>query len=139
MFKHDPDAEATADYETMQQDAEWCNPAWNSKLHNRLIRDGNNPAKAEEVAAVWGASIKEATTGWIKGPFSWSAVNARFPGGLRAIRRFCVPQKGALRPCDDCKGNLLNACLRMHERLVCCTPELAADIAAETPILYRRR
>lgn len=131
MFKHDPDAEATADYETMQQDAEWCNSAWNSKLHERLIRDGSNPAKAEEVAAVWSASIKEANTGWIKGPFSWGVVKARFQDGLRIIRRFCVPQKGALRPCDDCKGNRLNACLKMHERLVCCTPELAADIAAE--------
>ena len=136
MFRHDREAEAASDYDRMQSDPLWCDPVWNQRLHAGLLADGRNPAKRADIETIWAASIKEAKAGWTHGPFTFGQISHRFPEGKRCVRRFGVTQKGVCRPCDDCKGNGINACAQMFERLVCCTPELAADIAAEFSAVF---
>ena len=120
----------------MLSDPLWCDPVWNQRLHAGLLADGRNPAKRADIETVWAASVKEAKAGWTQGPFTFGQISHRFPDGKRCVRRFGVTQNYVCRPCDDCKGNGINACAQMFERLVCCTPELAADIAAEFSAVF---
>ena len=56
------------------------------------------------------------------------------PQGWRGMRRFAVHQAGGIRPCDNARASLHNACTGMHERLRCETadwPLRAAAVFAE--------
>ena len=105
--------------------------AWVDELEKRMHRRGRRPTKRsvefDELALR--KSYDEAEAGWADGPFSQSEMYDRFPNGFLPSRRFGVLQKGAIRPCDDCKDSGINECCSTHESVASDGAEFPAFLA----------
>ena len=97
---------------------------WADSLHVSVEQRGRRmSAKARATAAALLAkSIDEAAPdaagrSWSTGPLSRERLREYFPHGYWPSRRFGVPQKGVLRPCDDNRENHLNDSVDAHEAI----------------------
>ena len=74
-------------------------------------------------------TMDEVDGGWATGPFTKSQMFDLFPGGFWPSRRFGVLQKGAVRPCDDCKESGVNSSSTVRESISPDNAEFPAHIA----------
>ena len=105
--------------------------AWVDELERRMHRRGrrstHKSAKFDDLAL--SKSYDEAKAGWADGPFSKEEMYRRYPDGFWPSRRFGVLQKGAIRPCDDCRESELNDHSTTHEGVVSDGAEFPATLA----------
>ena len=66
---------------------------------------------------VWNETIQERDLGWLEGPYSQDEVDARFPAGWCAARRFGLMQSGKLRCIDDLSEPGTNSAFGATEKL----------------------
>ena len=84
-----------------------------SSILGKLAREPPN-AHSQELFDI---TMNEADEkGWLEGPYSPEEVSRMFSKWL-PVRRFCVEQKGKLRPIDDFRENQLNSAFSSPERI----------------------
>ncbi|CAE7244581.1 unnamed protein product [Symbiodinium sp. CCMP2592] len=72
----------------------------------------------ENAEELYDVTLQEATQKkWLDGPMTPGDIGKRFEAWI-PVRRFCVVQKGRLRPIDDFKENLVNQACSTSERIV---------------------
>ena len=65
-------------------------------------------------------------------PTTPGELDAMFgPGKWRVLERFCVPQNGDIRACDNAKASLHNSCTVVPDKLICETVDFPGLVAAE--------
>ena len=78
-------------------------------LRPAIIGKTNSAAKTEHEAELYDITVKEASEkGWLHGPLSFQGVCDILENQWLPVRRFCVEQRGTLRPIDDFCENRLN-------------------------------
>ena len=119
---------------------------WVDELERRISRVGRRASKKANAlaASVLAKSLDETKPvsvydgdrpvletdrSWALGPFSRSEMDDAFPDGFWPSRRFGVPQKGEVRPCDDCKESWLNDSVTSHESISCDGADFPATLA----------
>ncbi|CAE7829729.1 unnamed protein product [Symbiodinium sp. CCMP2592] len=82
-----------------------------------LSRVSSDPLD-ENADELYDVTLQESTQKkWLEGPMSPEDIGKRL-GAWIPVRRFCVVQKGRLRPIDDFKENLVNQACSTSERIV---------------------
>lgn len=67
--------------------------------------------------AVWEETVAERDRGWLQGPYTQPELDAMFPAGWCAARRFGLMQSGKLRCIDDLSEPGTNAAFGTSEKL----------------------
>ena len=74
-----------------------------------IIGKTNSASRGEHEAELYDITVKEAEEkGWLQGPMEFAEVCNLFGSQWLPVRRFCVEQRGKLRPIDDFCENRLN-------------------------------
>ena len=77
-------------------------------LRPAIIGKINSPAKTEHEAELYDITVKEAREkGWLHGPLEFQGVCDILGNQWLPVRRFCVDQRGKLRPIDGFVKNRL--------------------------------
>jgi len=120
--------------EDQQPTMEMCDldhNSWAHSLRNKIRAYSLNAANADEAKTLWERTMKEVHEGWATPIGSKEDCDRLFGEGLwRAMWRFGVLQKGSVRPCDNAKGSLHNACTHLKEHIVCETADWPVRMAA---------
>ena len=106
--------------------------AWADKLEKLMTKRGLRSTKRADAdaAIVLAKSLDEVAGDWARGPFSREEMDkVHCPDGFWPARRFGVLQKGAIRPCDDCRENEQNDHSTTHESIAPDSAEFPATIA----------
>ena len=78
-------------------------------LRPAIIGKANNAVSSQHESELYDITLKEATEkAWLQGPMEFDDVCKLFGDQWLPVRRFCVEQKGKLRPIDDFCENRLN-------------------------------
>ena len=115
--------------------ARFAHRKWVGTLHRSILKRGARltaPQRADacavrdktrdECRAVFGRR-------WARGPLALEELRRIFPRGFWPTRRFGVTQKGAVRPCDDCRESQQNAATSEYETITNSNAELPSAIA----------
>ena len=101
------------------------------ELERAIRRAAECPAKRAEAAVVHAKTIEEVDATLMRGPFSREQIDAAYGRGTwRAMHRFGVRQGGKVRPCDNAKASLHNACTTTFESLLLDRPDFPARVCA---------
>ena len=106
--------------------------SWHDRIERQVTAEaeGADAEAAEELRVVAKKTADEVERALMRGPFTRAEMDAAYGRGRwRAMRRFGVHQKGKVRPCDNAKTSLHNACTSRHEKLVCETADFPARVA----------
>ena len=112
-------------------------PAANIEFNLRLARlvqsQATSPVNARIQAELECATHKEVSSGLVRGPLTSNQMDEKFGRGRwRSSHRFGVEQGSGdswkVRPIDNFKGNLVNACAATHETIHCITFEWVAFV-----------
>ena len=106
--------------------------SWHDRLERQVTAEaeGASVDVAAELQAVAEKTASEVERELMRGPFTRAEMDAAYgKGRWRAMRRFGVHQKGKVRPCDNARTSLHNACTARHEKLVCETADFPARVA----------
>ncbi|CAE7739197.1 unnamed protein product [Symbiodinium sp. CCMP2592] len=75
-------------------------------------------AKDDKVsAAVWDEALEQADKGWLRGPFTWSEVDAKYQGTWIGSKRFGIVQNEKIRAIDDLSEFLVNSSVTETEKI----------------------
>ena len=100
VFKTQPKVGNISEEELMKQ-SKFLRPA--------IIGKTNSASKSEHEDELYDITVKEAEEkGWLQGPMEFAEVCDLFGSQWLPVRRFCVEQRGKLRPIDDFCENRLN-------------------------------
>ena len=100
VFKIQPKVGSISETELMMQ-SKFLRPA--------IIGKTNSAAKTEHEEELYDITVKEASEkGWLHGPLEFQGVCDILGNQWLPVRRFCVEQRGKLRPIDDFCENRLN-------------------------------
>lgn len=106
--------------------------SWNAALAARLTTAGLSP-DGDSLHQLWARTQEEVADGWAAEIGSPDDADRLFGRNQwRAMERFGVQQGQKLRPCDNARASLHNACTTLHERLTC----TAADFPARATDLF---
>ena len=104
--------------------------AWHRRLFASIEAEAAEGRSVAEIAAVAEATRAEVAKGLMHGPVTADELdNAYGRGRWRAMRRFAVEQRGKVRPCDNAKTSLHNACCTTFEKVACETADFPARVA----------
>ena len=86
----------------------------------RVAADGGRAGSRADHEALWARTQEEVADGWATLVGDVEDVRTRYEaevaaGRCRPMPRFGVLQKGSLRPCDNARHSLHNACTSLHE------------------------
>ncbi|CAE7514707.1 unnamed protein product, partial [Symbiodinium sp. CCMP2456] len=75
-------------------------------------------AKDPEVAtAVWDEALEQVNKGWLRGPYSWSEIDAKYKGTWTGSKRFGILQGDKIRAIDDLSEFLVNSAVTETEKI----------------------
>ncbi|CAE7914690.1 unnamed protein product, partial [Symbiodinium necroappetens] len=75
-------------------------------------------AKDPEVAtAVWDEALEQVNKGWLRGPYSWSEIDAKYKGTWIGSKRFGILQGDKIRAIDDLSEFLVNSSVTETEKI----------------------
>ena len=101
VFRQQPKPATMTESELMQQ-SKFLRPA--------IIGKAKNYSENKFAAELYDITLREATEKqWLKGPLTFEEVTQEIGQRWLPVRRFCVEQKGKLRPIDDFCENRLNS------------------------------
>ena len=101
VFRQQPKPATMTEEELMQQ-SKFLRPA--------IIGKAKNYNENQFAQELYDITLREATEKqWLKGPYTFEEITERVGQQWLPVRRFCVEQKGKLRPIDDFCENRLNA------------------------------
>ena len=115
------------------------NDAWLDELVRRSTPTvASRTEKAAEHESLWQRTQEEVADGWARLVGDVGAVRAKYKaaiadGRCRPMPRFGVRQKDSLRPCDNARHSLHNACTSLHETV---THEMADFPARAASVFY---
>ena len=100
-------------------------------LERDIRRSAACPRKCAEAANVRAKTVEEVDAGLMRGPFTREQIDTAYgPGRWRAMHRFGVHQGGKVRPCDNAKSSLHNACTTTFESILLDRPDFPARVCA---------
>ena len=97
--------------EELRKSSKWARHA----VSGSCKRIGEDAVVAQ---AVWEETLAQREAGWIKGPFSASELDCKYPQGWVPSRRFGVVQGPKIRAVDDFSEYLVNAACGTGEQIV---------------------
>ena len=111
------------------------NDAWLDELVKRVAADGGRAGTRADHEALWARTQEEVADGWATPVGNIKDVREKYKaeiaaGRCRPMQRFSVLQKGSLRPCDNARHSLHNACTSLHETVTHETADFPARAAA---------
>ena len=68
-------------------------------------------------AAVWDEALEQVDKGWLRGPFSWSEIDAKYNGVWIGSKRFGILQGEKIRAIDDLSEFLVNSSVTETEKI----------------------
>ena len=101
IFRQQPKPATMTEDELMQQ-SKFLRPA--------IIGKAKNYGENKFAKELYDITLREAAEKqWLEGPFTHGEISAKLGPKWLPVRRFCVEQKGKLRPIDDFCENRLNS------------------------------
>ena len=102
-----------------------------AEVMRSVAASGGDPDRHAENVELWARTETENRDGWVEPIGSYDDAVAFFGGhDFWPSVRFAVPQKGKLRPCENCRAALHNSATGLFERLVCDSADFPARVAS---------
>jgi hypothetical protein len=113
------------------------NMAWCNEVIRKVSGAATSPSAESRrvLEAVYAQTRKEASLGYVKGPYTRSELNNKFGTNMyRVMVRFGIEQghggKRKVRAIDNARTSQSNSVSHTHETIVCITFEMAATVSA---------